>query len=457
MKALYAVLFALAATSMSAEVAVSTINPAGGLTRGGEYVHVHGAGLFSPPLLCPAPICSLYVNFGDAGATVVDDTATDLVVIAPPHAPGPVDVEVHIAGSPSVFLPSAYIYQEPLPGDLERYLVPIAISAAGAGGTSWRADLFAYNGTAETLNVGGATTVAPFSSSAVTLPPAPGNSGAFVYVPKRLADDVSFSLRVHDTTHDADGWGVEIPVVAESRFRRGVILSTIPNDSRFRTLLRIYSYASADVDVLLTLRDDATGELLENPRTVTLRNGLSAVSSASPLAPAYAQVALDPLLPAGSAHARIRAEIVTTSSNVPPIWAFVSITNNVTQQVTTVTPAVTTTAVSIPTADTLPLGNWNAGSAGCAVVTSTDVSITAGCTLTTFPYPALGADHRFEADGHTIVTVGPSGDADPGQQSHISGVLQGDSLTIVIHTSTTTFAPITFRLGTGPQCGFPCV
>src|SRR5881628_2893283 len=107
MKALCAVLVALTATSLSAAVAVSTITPAGGLTRGGEYVHIHGAGLFSPPLLCPAPFCSLYVNFGSASATVVDDTATELVVIAPPHAPGPVDVEVHISGAPSVILPSA--------------------------------------------------------------------------------------------------------------------------------------------------------------------------------------------------------------------------------------------------------------------------------------------------------------------------------------------------------------
>ncbi len=119
------------------------------------------------------------------------------------------------------------------------------------------------------------------------------------------------------------------------------------------------------------------------------------------------------------------------------------------------TPAVTTAAISIPTADTLPLGDWNAGSAGCATVTSTDVSIAAGCTLTTFPYPALGADHRFEADGHTISTAGPSRDGDQGQEAHISGVLQGDTLTIVIRTSSTTLPSITFQSGTG-RC-FPCV
>jgi hypothetical protein len=426
MKVLYAAFFALAATSLSAEVAVSTVTPAGGLTPGGEYVHIHGAGLASPPLLCPAPFCSLYVNFGTASATVVDDTATELVVIAPPHASGPVDVEVHIAGAPSVILPSAYSYQVPLPGEQVRYLVPVAISAAGAGGTSWKADLFAYNGTAETLNVGGTATIAPFSSSGVTLPLAPGNSGAFVYVPKRLEDGVSFSLRVHDTTRDTDGWGVEIPVVPESRFRHGVVLSTIPNDSRFRTLLRIYSYASADSNVLLTLRDDATSELLDS-RTVTLRNGLSSVASASPIAPAYTQVALDPLLPAGSAHARIRAEIAVTAINAPPIWAFVSITNNVTQQVTTVTPALTTAAVHTPVS--LAAGTW-CGSSGYLQVDATEASLLISCRAGKFAIPAVGPDGRFETDA-VLTPLGPF-PAPPGQAVHIRGIVRENAMVVTI-------------------------
>jgi hypothetical protein len=199
---------------------------------------------------------------------------------------------------------------------------------------------------------------------------------------------------------------------------------------------------------MVTLRDDVTGELLDT-RTVNLQSGHAPAPGAPPDAPAYAQLSLDPF---GAAHTRLRAEVTEASRNGPPLWAFVSITNNITQQVTTVTPAVTTTSVSIPTEGSLPIGNWNAGAAGCATVTSTDVSVAAGCTLTTFPYPALGADHRFEADGHTISTAGPSRDGQQGQEAHISGVLQGDTLTIVVRTSSTTYPPITFQLGTGLHC-----
>jgi hypothetical protein len=38
------------------------------------------------------------------------------------------------------------------------------------------------------------------------------------------------------------------------------------------------------------------------------------------------------------AHPRVRVEATPTFIPAPPVWAFVSITNNTTQQVTTITP-----------------------------------------------------------------------------------------------------------------------
>src|ERR1700688_5220743 len=40
-----AVVLSLVAASLSAAIAISTISPAGGLTRGGEIVHLHGSGV----------------------------------------------------------------------------------------------------------------------------------------------------------------------------------------------------------------------------------------------------------------------------------------------------------------------------------------------------------------------------------------------------------------------------
>src|SRR5438309_11746556 len=105
-----AAVLAFAVTTLSADVTVSTISPASGLTRGGEIVHIHGANMFDPPLGCPAPICSWYVNFGDTAAGIVDITSTDVVVVAPPHAAGAVDVEVHAPLSASIILKSAFHY-----------------------------------------------------------------------------------------------------------------------------------------------------------------------------------------------------------------------------------------------------------------------------------------------------------------------------------------------------------
>ena len=69
---------------------------------------------------------------------------------------------------------------------------------------------------------------------------------------------------------------------------------------------------------------------------------LPIVFDPTPLFPGYAQV--DPLTAVvRAAGARVRIEIFDPIAPIvspppPPIWAFVSITNNDTQQVTTITP-----------------------------------------------------------------------------------------------------------------------
>src|SRR5205814_438799 len=58
------VVLSFAVAALSAEVTVTSITPASGLSRGGEIVHIHGTSLLGPPLLCPALACSTYVKFG---------------------------------------------------------------------------------------------------------------------------------------------------------------------------------------------------------------------------------------------------------------------------------------------------------------------------------------------------------------------------------------------------------
>src|ERR1043165_8448080 len=101
------------AVSLSADITVTSITPAAGLTRGGEIVHVHGTNLLGPALACPSIICATYVKFGDAFGEIVDNTAGEIIVIAPPHAAGRVDVEVNVPTNAPVTLASAYLYSDP--------------------------------------------------------------------------------------------------------------------------------------------------------------------------------------------------------------------------------------------------------------------------------------------------------------------------------------------------------
>jgi hypothetical protein len=421
------------AVVLSAEVTVSSITPTSGLTRGGEIVHIHGTNLLGPPLLCPSITCSTYVKFGDVLGTILDVTTAEIVVVAPPHEAGRVDVQVNVPTNAPVTLPSAYSYEEPSPTDQVRLLVPVAISAAGALGTSWQTDLVVHNENTEPLTIAGKT-IQPLASAVITLTPPAGSAGTFISLPKRLADNVSANVRVHDTTRDGDSWGVEVPAVPETQFRRSIILLSVPADARYRTLMRVYGYSSLDTNATVAFRDDATGEFLGS-QTLLLQAG-------------YAQIPIDAFT---GVHPRLRVQV---TADALLIWAFVSITNNTTQQVTTITPTFTTNAVALPAA--LTNGHWGANG-NCVDVSNAGVSVSAGdgCAFGGFPKPAVGADGHFEADG-TLTSGGVAPPPGPPPSAHFSGVVQGTSMTLTARSGARTFGPWTVQFGNLSPCGPFC-
>ncbi|HKS23187.1 MAG TPA: IPT/TIG domain-containing protein [Thermoanaerobaculia bacterium] len=422
-----AVLLLVAAAALADPATVSSITPAQGLTRGGEIVHIHGENLIGAPLACPSITCGVFVKFGDTLATIVDNSATEIVVVAPPHDAGRVDVQVNVPVTPTITLPSAYAYQDPSPFDMVRFLVPVVINSSGAGGTNWVSELVVHNENAEALPINGSK-VPPLATSIVTLTPPTGSAGSYIEVPKRLADNMTANVRVHDTTRDADGWGAEVPVVPETQFRRSIVLLAVPADARYRALLRVYGYGTNDANVTLTFRDDETGEIV-GTRTLALQSG-------------YAQVPVEGVRP------RIRVQATAETSL---IWAFVSVTNNTTQQVTTITPTVTPAAVALPA--TLAPGRW-AASGVCVNVTNTTVNITAGCFNGSFAVPSIGTDGRFEMDG-TFYFAGPAPINPPA--AHFSGVVQGTTLTITAKSGDKTIGSWTVQLGDPTPCGPRCL
>jgi hypothetical protein len=448
----------------SSDITVSTITPASGLTRGGELVHLHGTDL-RQMIACVLP-CPVTVKFGSADASIVYDLPSEMVVVAPPHAAGPVDVAIDIPGSGATTISNGYFYQDPQADDRVRLLVPVAISAAGASNSNWETDILVNNGNAESLVLDNAAgpggdishgvspaTIFPFSTASITLSPPLGNTGAFLYIARRLVDSVLVSVRVHDTTRDGDSWGTDIPVLPEGQFRPSLLLAGAPTDARFRTLLRVYGYNASNQEVTIRLRDDVTGELLDT-RTIELFSGSLDVTN-PPLAPAYGQLSLEGILaPFAALHRQVRVEIAASAPSGAPLWGFVAVTNNATEQVTTITPAIVTSAVSIPTPGTLAVGHWG-GPDSCVDVTAAQVTLSLQCALDTFPYPSIGSDGRFEADGSVQSLSGP---ILPPVAAHFSGILQGSSLTLTIRVGTSVSSPITVQLGSPGACaGFsPC-
>lgn len=168
------------------------------------------------------------------------------------------------------------------------------------------------------------------------------NPGVFMYIGRSAAADVALQLRVRDLSRSALSLGTELPLIRESDMKTHALhLLNIPTDVRFRQHLRIYAITNAgeSADVAVRVEDDAGTILAE--RTVAL---------ASVTVPDFAPAGHPTGVPSYGEIPYLTTAIpqpVTTSSfhvSIEPItpglryWAFVSVTNNDTQEVTTVTP-----------------------------------------------------------------------------------------------------------------------
>lgn len=150
-----------------------------------------------------------------------------------------------------------------------------------------------------------------------------GTPGRFVYVAGSDSSAVAMNLRVHDISRAALNFGTEMPVVRESEFASGQIrLLGIPTDARYRNTLRVYAVDAALVRITIDGRP---------PVTLPLRRGTTIYE------PAYAQFSDFPTGAGGEINVRVESS-TTVGQAAGLIWAFVTVTNNETQVITTVTP-----------------------------------------------------------------------------------------------------------------------
>ena len=346
---LASLLFVLLALPAFAQPVIQTIDPLEGFTYQATTVTITGSGFDAG---------AVEVFFDNVKATVVHVTSNSIRVVVPPQPQGAADVTVRVAGHGETKLTNAFFFHPDATGSRSDYMqviVPLtSMPVHGSHGSVWNSELYVFNAGPQALRMPGpeavlreipvdpAVIVPPFSTERVFLNRRENSvDGAFLYVPVTLLHAAKFSLRVRDTSKNAANLGTEVPVARGDQGGVDITLFDIPVDLRYRATLRIYAFTAEPMTVGITVYPEDGTTPIES-HVVQLKGIVTTQYEPFPAHPAY--FAFDPLTPAvrGSDHERVRIELTNFGHNVSPppphIWGFVSITNNETQQVTTVTP-----------------------------------------------------------------------------------------------------------------------
>jgi IPT/TIG domain len=315
----------LSAVPLFAQEVPFSMTPSSGPTTGGTVVTIKGNFGEWP----------YGVYFGEAHAT--NTTRVDehtLVATTPAHLPGRVDVRIF---EYDIFLATGLTFEfigDPPVSAFERILLPVfSPPIPGAFGSEFRTALRVMNTGNREMEVFGLT------QNCVVLCPDPngdpmrlmpfvpagdeeiiylGKPGRFIYVTPEQALHFSANLRVYDTSRAGENFGTAIPIVRHSQFRTTPFgLVGVPTDPRFRNTLRLY--ATAPTTVRIDGLDDG------DSRTVALSGG-------SLHEPAYAQISFS------GTEAGLKNLVIVPAEGGPAVWGFVSVTNNLTQHITTVSP-----------------------------------------------------------------------------------------------------------------------
>jgi hypothetical protein len=334
--------------------AIDAIFPSTSPTTGGVSVTINGRN-FSTTVQCLVP-CPTTVGFGDVRVVPDRTTDTQIVVKAPAHPAGIVDVNVTTGGGRSASVPNAFTFTDSaLDAEWEPVLVPVYIEGEvpGSGGSLWKTDLWVENDGAKNLVI--APWPCPGDQVCLTLFPLtkvlqPGEGlhglGAFSRIPSPIpgrlfyfardsSDRASMNLRVWDASRGTLDAGTEVPVIrGRELLSQKVSLLNIPIANN-RLLLRVYDVALADAAFhvrVLWQTEDAN----QQPFTEFDLRARTSDTGPLPTAPAYAQADIPvPLVGAANLSARVEVTPLTAGSRY---WTFVSVTNQTTSHVTTVTP-----------------------------------------------------------------------------------------------------------------------
>ena len=155
-------------------------------------------------------------------------------------------------------------------------------------------------------------------------PPYQGTPGRFLILFDGEFDRLAANLRVYDVSRNDQNFGTEMPIVRERELTTAPIhLPAVPVTAGFRNTLRIYGTRATTVRVTIGTQ---TTDIALTPGA-GIYDPAYAISNAFPTA-----------VPGEPSTLRVTVTPLDTGTDAARIWAFVSVTNNVTQLITTITP-----------------------------------------------------------------------------------------------------------------------
>jgi hypothetical protein len=347
--------FLLVASAAVAAPVITSVTPSQGPVAGGTTVVIRGTGFSNSCVICSPPFADPAVYFKGSLATSVEFVdSTTLRAVTPPNVPGVVDVtvlEIYSSEPGESTLSNAFTYVGNVYEAFDPILFPIfSPPVHGQSGSEFVTAARLWNRGLNTVKVFGYDTtctlfdppidpnvpmpISPRGSELRLFPECSQAPARLFYVAKGDAS-ITGSLRVFELSRQADNHGVEIPVVRRSDFSEdSIALMSVPNYSKFRLTLRVYGLDNApdfvDVSVL------SGGGQLNSFHQVPLQH------SSDPFVPSYAIFTDFPPVTTFDDELTILVETPRGPGGaiIPgsPIWAFLTITNNETQHITTITP-----------------------------------------------------------------------------------------------------------------------
>jgi hypothetical protein len=274
------------------------------------------------------------VTFDGIPATIVN--TTPLVVMAPPHAPGTVDVTVTVDESGPRKAVAAFTYFDPAappdPFVFEPLLFPVAYDGPGVFGSQWQTDNVLATGSTlvrlrQPVPVKGHCTgdCITFNWSALLAPQS--QSGLLLWVVRRrlpagFVDDFRASSRITELSRPGSP-STGLPIARERDFRSSFIIQDVPlTRGATRITLRLYALFDQATTVTVFMKPGSGPEVIRSLALFPL-NGLP-----------FASVDLTQLV----SHSGGDRMSVAVEARAGKVWGLVTVTDNATQAVTALWP-----------------------------------------------------------------------------------------------------------------------